>query len=327
MTADLRPLTASDVPAWARLLAAIEAEDHTGEHYSEEDLAEEIADPVLTIGKDVMGLYRGDDLVGYFMVRRRALSDGRHRIGLEGGVRPDVRHQGLGTVLAAAMRERGMAAHREVRPDLPVVFTALGLSRLEDQAAVLAGIGLRPERYMFQMGVDFAGGDVLPVPALPDDLELRPYGDDVDAAMFAAHNEAFVDHRGFAPWTETMWRQWVSGSRNFRPQHSFVVVPRDDPERVVAYLQSNEFDAETEARGTREAYVAKLGTRREQRGRGLAGTLLRHALAHYREAGYDGASLDVDSENPTGALGIYTRAGFEVRARFTDYEAVVDPVS
>ena len=43
------------------------------------------------------------------------------------------------------------------------------------------------------------------------------------------------------------------------------------------------------------------------------------------DAGYDEASLDVDSENPTGALGIYRRAGFEVEKRFTDYIVTVAP--
>jgi mycothiol synthase len=51
----------------------------------------------------------------------------------------------------------------------------------------------------------------------------------------------------------------------------------------------------------------------------VAGILLQHCLKAYQEAGYDEASLDVDSENPTGALGVYRRAGFEVESRRTDY--------
>ncbi|MGH3588038.1 MAG: GNAT family N-acetyltransferase, partial [Pseudonocardia sp.] len=78
-----------------------------------------------------------------------------------------------------------------------------------------------------------------------------------------------------------------------------------------------------EATGKREAYVGKVGTRREYRGRGLASYLLRHALVAYKEAGYDESSLDVDSENPTGALGIYERAGFVVESRWTDYASPI----
>jgi mycothiol synthase len=54
--------------------------------------------------------------------------------------------------------------------------------------------------------------------------------------------------------------------------------------------------------------------------------MLRHALVRYREAGFDESSLDVDSENPTGALGIYERAGFEVESRWTNYALHREPV-
>jgi ribosomal protein S18 acetylase RimI-like enzyme len=141
--------------------------------------------------------------------------------------------------------------------------------------------------------------------------------------MLAAHNAAFVDHPNFTPWSEAMWRQWVTGSRNFRPDLSVVLVERDRPDHVVSYLQSNEYDAYQEKTGRREAFVAKVGTRREHRGRGLAGLLLRHVLREYHAAGYDEAALDVDSENPTGALGIYRRAGFEVERTFADYTLTV----
>ena len=40
---------------------------------------------------------------------------------------------------------------------------------------------------------------------------------------------------------------------------------------------------------------------------------------HVSSEKVDEASLDVDSENPTGALGVYQRAGFQVEAKRTDY--------
>jgi mycothiol synthase len=40
---------------------------------------------------------------------------------------------------------------------------------------------------------------------------------------------------------------------------------------------------------------------------------------------HDDASLDVDSGNPTGALGIYRRAGFDVESAWTDYACTVEP--
>ena len=65
--------------------------------------------------------------------------------------------------------------------------------------------------------------------------------------------------------------------------------------------------------------MSKVGTAPELRRRGLAGVLLRIALHRYRQAGFDRSSLDVDSENPTGALAVYERAGFRTTMRWTNY--------
>jgi mycothiol synthase len=320
----LRALTTDDVPAWNRLLAAAEEVDRTGEHYNEADLLEELANPDIEIGKDVVGAFAGDLLAGFYLVYPRSSTDGYHKVILVGAVHPELRGRGLGTQLAAAMHRRALEAHRERHPDLPLLLTLRGPAEDAAQRELMAGIGLTPERWSFTMRADLAD---VPGPGrtVPEDLELRRWTRELDPAMREAHNAAFVDHPNFSPWSEAMWRQWVSESRSFRPELSYLVVPRDRPETVVAYLQTSEFDAYQAATGRREAYVAKVGTRREHRGRGLAGILLSRALGEYHQAGYDEASLDVDSRNPTGALGIYERAGFAVESRWADYERTLDP--
>ncbi len=316
----LRALTHADIPQWAALLAAVEQEDRTGEHYNEADLAEEMANPDIEVGKDIVGAFdegAGGDLVGYFSVYPRSSDRTHQKVHVEGSVRPDLRGRGVGTEVLRAMLDRADEVHAERHPDLPAKYAATGLSENTAQVELLTEHGFRAERWNFVMRVQTT--QTPPPEPLPEGLELRRYQPAYAEPMHAAHNEAFLDHPNFTPWTDVMWKQWVTESRNFRPELSFVVVEPSDPQRVVAYLQSNEFDAFFEATGRREAYVAKVGTRREFRGRGIAGALLQHALAAYRDAGFDEASLDVDSENPTGALGIYERAGFEVETRWTNY--------
>lgn len=320
----LRPLDAADVPAWSRLLAAAEEVDRTGEHYNDDDLAEELSNPELELGKDLVGAFVGDELVGYFSVVPRGVSDGYSKLVMEGTVRPDMRDKGVGTQLATAMRARALAAHAERHPGLGLTLTITGPSDNVAQERLMADIGLAPERWNFVMRADLSKPSPEPA-AVPAGLVLRRYDDSFEAALLRAHNEAFRDHPNFTPWSEAMWRHWVTGSRSFRPELSFVVVDAARPEEVVAYLQSAEYDAYLERTGRREAYVGKVGTRRPYRGRGLAGLLLAHALREYRAAGYDEASLDVDSDNPTGALGVYRRAGFEVETRMTNYGATVIP--
>jgi mycothiol synthase len=323
-TVTLRPLWHADIPAHAALLAAVEAVDATGEHYSEADLEEEYANPDIEVGKDVVGAWSsagaGEELVGYFSVYPRHADDTYQKIHVEGAVRPDLRGQGIGSLLVEAMVARADEVHRAQHPDRPAKLMLTGLSTNEAQARLLADAGFTAERYSFVMRTSL--GTVTEPPGLPDGYRLLPYDESWSQAMHAAHNEAFLDHPNFTPWTDVMWRQWVTESRNFRPEHSLVAVHESDPGTVVAYIQSNEYDAYFEVTGRREAYVAKVGTRRGHRGKRLAGTLLRHALWRYQQAGYDEASLDVDSENPTGALGLYERAGFTMEKRFTDYVLV-----
>lgn len=322
----LRPLSTDDIPAHAALLAACEAVDDTGEHYSEADLVEEYANPDVDPDQDIVGAWAGEELVGYALVYPRS-TDGTHqRVHLEGMTHPAHRGRGVGTRLVEAMLERADAVHAERHPDLPLRLGVHGVSTNTVQEQLLADHGLVPERWSFAMRVHLPVDDAA-APALPEDLTLRTWTPELDAALHAAHNEVFLDHPGFTPWTEVMWEQWVRGSRSFRPELTLLVTPHDRPDRVVAYVQTSEFDAHQEATGRREAYVAKVGTRREHRGRGVAALLLGEALRRYADAGYDEAALDVDSENPTGALGLYRRAGFEVERRFTTYALERPPLT
>jgi len=297
-------------------MAAIEAADDLGEFYSDEDLLEELDDPELGEG-GLVGAFEDDRMVGYWGAIARGESEGRFRVHCQGGVAPDRRGRGLGTELIAAMVTHADSLHLTGDAGKPAIFQFVGRSDNEPQRDALTRTGFVAERWTFGMQVRLADAPT-PVPA-PAGYRIRGYQPNLDDAMRNAHNAAFLDHPNFAPWSPERWTQWGSGSHNFRPTLSFVVVPDSEPGNVVAYVETKEFDADTAATGLREAYVAKLGTVRGHRGSGLASMLLLHMLAACREQGFAAAALDVDSENPTGALGIYERAGFRVVRRFTEY--------
>ncbi len=313
----LKGLTRADIPVWNRLLADIEQVENSGEHYNEADLHEEMDNPDIVLGKDMVGAFDGDDMVGFFCIYPRSASEDHHKVHMEGAVHPKRRGEGIGTLLADAMLARAVEVHEATYPDVPALYVLGGMSDNTAQADLMAAIGLKPERWNFVMRAQL-GQVADPVP-LPDGLEIKKYDASMAQLMHATHNVVFLDHPNFTPWTDVMWKQWVTDSRSFRPDISFVVVDPQRPDELVAYVQSNEYDAYFEATGRREAYVGKVGTRREYRGRGVASSLLQHCLKAYQDAGYAEASLDVDSENPTGALGVYERAGFEMESKRTDY--------
>ncbi|MEU4745477.1 GNAT family N-acetyltransferase, partial [Actinosynnema sp. NPDC023658] len=59
-----------------------------------------------------------------------------------------------------------------------------------------------------------------------------------------------------------------------------------------------------------------VGTLRDYRRRGVASALIAHALRAAADQGYDRASVSVDSSSPSGASGIFEKAGFTPTMRF-----------
>jgi ribosomal protein S18 acetylase RimI-like enzyme len=70
-------------------------------------------------------------------------------------------------------------------------------------------------------------------------------------------------------------------------------------------------------------YVDQLAVRRPWRRRGLGSLLLLTAFAALRERGCPEAVLGVDSDNPSGAVGLYERLGMRRSTTHDFYEKVL----
>ena len=121
-------------------------------------------------------------------------------------------------------------------------------------------------------------------------------------------NESFQDHWGSPPMTADSWANRIT-NRTFQPEISFLVrdVANGAPAGMLVTLS---WEADTVATGVRDAYFMLIGTLRDYRKRGIASALIGYALRAAADQGYDRASLTVDSENASGAFGIYEKAGF-----------------
>jgi mycothiol synthase len=309
-------MTRDDLDAWARLLGDVEAVDRTGEHYTADDLAEEMANPDVT-GLDFIGAFEDDGLVGFASVLPRGLTDGAFKVAVEGAVHPARRGAGLGTALAEAMVARAAEVAHERRPDLPGRVVTHAPATNTAQRELLSNVGFRRQRSQLLMRRQL--DDVPEPPAVPEGYRICEYHENRADELRRAHNLAFDgSHPGFTPWTAEVWAQWESGSRTFRPALTRLAV-LEGSEEIAGYLITHEFEGHQQATGRREAHVAKVGTVPSHRGRGLAGVLLGHCLRAYADAGFDEASLNVDADNPTGARRVYERAGFVVEREFTGY--------
>ncbi|WP_436762870.1 GNAT family N-acetyltransferase [Streptosporangium sp. V21-05] len=309
------PLTKDDVGAWAELLVAIDEVDQVGGRQTADDLAGDLANPLLDPVEGTLGVWESGRLVAYGMTMSRAAADPVHRMSMWGGVHPEHRRGGLGGRLLEWAIGNTPVLHERRFPGQPLELHVEVDSRNEGLRALVTGAGMKPARWFYGMTLDLGGE--LPKVSLPEGLEVIPYRDDLEDAVREVRNRSFVDHWGSVRHTPESWRSNLVGVRAFRPEGSFVVL--DASGECVGVLLTHYFEADTEATGAREAWIQIIGTLREWRGRGVASALLAHALGEFRAQGYDTAGLGVDADNPTGALGVYTRAGFEITRRTAEH--------
>ena len=149
----------------------------------------------------------------------------------------------------------------------------------------------------------------------PGDLLVLPFDEELardpglDERVRLAHNEAFADHWGSQPQAPEAWRSWFTGGRSFRGGWSFVV---RDGDEVAGYALSAAHEADWAVWGFTEGWTQVLGVRRPWRGRGVATALLSASMHAFAAAGLDHAGLDVDAENWSGAVSLYTGLGYQV---------------
>lgn len=311
MTLQWVPLTTGDIGAWAGLLAAIEDVDQTGENYDVDALAELLANPLLDRAEGTLAAWDSGRLVavGVTMVRPTAASV--HQMSLWGGVHPEYRRRGLGRHLLGWAIGATPVLHERRFPGQPLELHFHADSRNEGARALAASVGMSPVRWFYEMTRDLSAD--LPENSLPDGLKIVTYRDDLEDAVRGVRNLSFTDHWGSVEHTAESWRAAIIGVKAFRPEGSFVA--QDESGASVGILITHYYEADTEATGIREAWIQIIGTLREWRGRGVGSALLAHALAEFRAQGYQRAGLGVDADNSTGALGVYTRAGFEIGHR------------
>ncbi|MEU1621626.1 GNAT family N-acetyltransferase [Streptomyces sp. NPDC005722] len=311
MTPDLarltrRPIAPADAAARAQLLNAIEVVDTFGEYYSEEDAADQINAPLLDLGRGTVGVFDGDTMVGYSSAAHRPLAAGVHRVMVSGGVHPDCRRRGLGAELLSAGIASAKALHAIHHPGLPLAVDVQNNARNDGALACYRAAGMTPVRWYAHLRHPL-GAAAVDVPT-PEGLVFEGHSADNDAEFLAIRNEAFLDRWGGSPASEEQWRASL-GWPAFRPGLSFLL--RDaDSGTAAGMLLTFSWDADTEATGVRDAHVMTLATRRAYRKRGVASALIRHALRSAQADGFDRASIEVDSDSPTGGQSLYERAGF-----------------
>ncbi|MEJ7650875.1 MAG: GNAT family N-acetyltransferase [Nakamurella sp.] len=315
-----RPLQVSDAEQIAQIQREMELREPADLHESVEEIIEELTSPMVDLPAASLGLFDGEQLIGYTGVSAMH-DDTVFKAYLVGGVRTAWTRRGIGTQLVRIAQQQAVAWRDRVAPGLPGEFALWAESQRSSLLALGESLGFETWRYFFRMQRDLEQEVVLESAAA--DFDLRPYRAEDSEPVRAARNNSFADHWGSLHSSQERWTAHMTGAESFRPELSFVATftemsapddgqPGDgaEPGDIAAFVMSEEFAGETAGRGFRTAYVALVGTVRAARGRGLASVLLGRQLQAAREAGFRYAELSVDSDSPTGAGRIYEQAGF-----------------
>jgi mycothiol synthase len=301
-----RGYEATDVPALAELMNTIE--EHAGgkASYTVEELQGLISTLVRDPATDSSMLFApGGELVAAGFTTTPPA--GGSRVYLTGGVHPDWRGRGFGRAVLERHLSRALEIHEAMAPD--VGWTAesrIGVHG-EDAIKLYRRFGMAPLRYWFEMR---ALARRAPAYAVPDGMRLVPYSAEHELALYTAHMEAFADNWGHQHRDLASWVGLTVRSKRFQPRYAMLAFEGDE---LVGYVLTYRYPDPA------AVYVGQIGVRRPWRKHGLASALLAGVLDTAARNDRTQVVLHVDADSPTGAVGVYERAGFAVRFSSVTY--------
>ena len=248
-----------------------------------------------------------------FAIVERIVRDGVPNYDLWGYVRPNHRRLGIGAALFERNLGRIASRVRWEDPDGAVVLRAHANELGVGHRALLEAHGFDLIRHFFLMRRTGLGE--VPLEPLPAGLELRPVTVGQHRRIWEAECEAFQDHWGAHTYTDHDFQ--VTFSQSALDTALWAVAW--DGDEVAGVVQGWIWREENEATGIDRGWLEKISVRRPWRQRGLGRALTAAGLARLRDAGMTEAMLGVDAQNPTRALGLYERLGFEVHQRSAVY--------
>lgn len=301
----VRAATRDDAPAITDMLIEQEMLLNGQAESTTEDLYDDWSTPGLELERDTWVLVHGDELAAYAGIVKKIPPA---TYAAYGAVRPSHWGRGLGAYLFETVETRALEKGRG-----PVAVRQWVDAKDAAALSLLTERGYEFVRRFWRMDLSLdadpsRAGDL-------DGVAVRPFVKGRDERR--AHEvleEAFMDHWGFTPrsYEEAAAGRWEADW--FDPQMSLVA--EAGGQMVAVCINSRRND---------DGYVEDIGVLKGWRGRGIAEALLRRSFDIFRGVGLKRASLNVDSDNSTGAMRLYERVGMQPGTSYDVLERRVEP--
>jgi mycothiol synthase len=303
MTLVVRPASEQDIDRLADLLDSC-----TRRYLDRPTSPDEVAGRLTEAGSDpsldsVLVTSKEGEVLGFGHVWQAGDAD----IRCFARVAPTARGSGIGSLLLRRLEGRAS----ELAGGWSARLSTTSWAKDGAAAPVLLSAGFATTRFFVRMRRPLNGE--IEEPRWPSHVDVRVFqpGAD-DGALFEAFCEAFAKHWGHEdPDPSVWWHDHRDDARaNFDPSLWFLALDGDE---LAGFVLGKLEERKEGLHG----HVAQIGVRPRWRGLGLGYDLLLASLIEFQRRGADLATLDVDSENTTGALRLYAKAGMRAEPLFT----------
>jgi len=237
-------------------------------------------------------------------------------------IHPEHKGQGAGSALTQWMEARAREEMLKAPAGLKITLGQRAYAVQANARKFLETCGYDHARSSYRMTILLS--DEIPEPVLPKNITLMTLegGEDQLRRAIKAEQEAFLDHYGVIeePFEDYYKREktHILGDDSYDLSACYMAL---DGEEVAAVCINQTSRAGNEKGG----WVGTLGVRRPWRKQGLGLALLRTTFQEMKKRGKESVGLYVDSENLTGALRLYQKAGMVVEFENCYFEKVLRP--
>ena len=283
---------------------------------TEEEMEEDLADPVnMNPSRDILVMEIGDEPIGHSKLKWREAPDGGRQYSLYAFVSPEWLGRGVREMLLRRSEDRLREIAEDHPRDVQKHFESYANSEENDWKTVLEREGYAQAMHLFEMVRHDL--DNIPDFSLPPGVEVRPVAPGHYRTIWDAMREALKDERSFsedkyddkafeksmkAPtFTPELWQIAWSGDNVVGGVHNYI-----------DHTENREF-------GRLWGHTERIFVSREWRRKGIAKALIANSLRVLKREGMKQATLDVDTENPSGAVDLYKGLGYRQKLHFIFY--------